>query len=210
MKRMLLLLVALSLPSVVMAQATLTLDDFNLGSEDKASGSSEMENCLLNQNNCQNSEFKSSTSFSIDDVVNLGIIDREEVKKTSQGSGAASQTASTLPSIDMEILFDYNSAELRPDQKPKLAKLSEILKGANFKDFRFLLLGHTDAKGSHDYNRVLSENRARAVADFVRSTGSIPASKVLVSGMGASKLKNLVDPFSAQNRRVQLVLVPVN
>jgi len=214
-------LLSLSLPA--MAQSTITLEDFDLGSDPapattpsrgagtELAGESDMEKCLLNQSACDNSEYKSNTSFSLDDVVNLGIVDREEVSATPPSGNDQPVTAAAdpLPSIDMEILFDYNSANLRPDQLVKIAELSRILGQDKFQNYRFLLLGHTDAKGSDEYNMALSQKRAQAVATFVTASAGLPGQRVIASGMGASKLKDSSDPYGEQNRRVQLVLVPV-
>lgn len=211
MNRFVLPVVATLIALPAFAQSTITLDEFKLDKQTSAKSSqsgaaNEMENCLLDQTGCKNSEFKSSARFSLDDVVNLGVIDREVVK-TKSVSGRK-KTAAPLPSIDLEILFDYDSADLRQDQFLKLGQLAEILKGEKFGTFRLLFLGHSDAKGDPAYNRTLSERRAQAVANFVRSVSKIAADRVFAGGLGASKLKDIDDPFGAQNRRVQLVLVP--
>ncbi len=203
----------------VHAQSTLTLDDFNLSDEKKSvadvqpsTGSSALEACLSNAGGCEDSKLKSSTEFSIDDVVNLGIIDREEVRPVavSTGSGNTAQTAQSLPSIDMEILFDYDSDAIRADQFSKLSELSNVLKSSKFANYKFAFLGHSDAKGSSAYNEDLSYRRARAVSRFIVEVANIGDSRVIARGMGASNLKDFADPFGAVNRRVQLVLIPVN
>jgi len=205
------------------AQSTLTLDDFDLGPETPVEEpanreilapqgtESDMETCLLDPTACKNDEFKSGTTFSLDDVVNLGIVDREEVAAASTTNGnTATAAVEPLPTIDMEILFDYNSADLRPDQIVKIAELARVLNQDKFEKYRFLLLGHTDAKGSAQYNLALSQERAQAVAAYVSASAGLPAERMIATGMGASKLKDANDPYGGQNRRVQLVLVPVN
>ena len=222
MKRLLLGAALAVMAGPALAQSTMTLDDLDLKPKAPTAapaatggGASEMEKCLLDQASCQNAEFKSSTSFSVDDVVNLGIIDREEVKPAALGqagmAGApgGAGTAMTLPSIDMEILFDYDSATLRPDQYAKLMQLSEILKGDKFSAFRFLFLGHSDAKGDAEYNRTLSQKRAEAVSAFVEGVSGLSGGRLAATGLGATKLKDMGDPYGAHNRRVQLVLIPV-
>jgi outer membrane protein OmpA-like peptidoglycan-associated protein len=222
MKPFAFLLIFMSLVLPAAAQSTITLEDFDLGGDSKpatsasrgasAPAETDMEKCLLDQAACSNSEFKSNTTFSLDDVVNLGIVDREEVAATPPSGDGAPVTAATdpLPTIDMEILFDYNSASLRPDQAAKITELSRILSQEKFKNYRFLLLGHTDAKGSAQYNLALSQQRAQTVAGFVTAWGGLSEERVLASGMGASKLKDQGNPYGEQNRRVQLVLLPVN
>lgn len=208
----------LSAGQMAAAQSTLTLDDFDLGGKPAAKraqaapdAAGEMEKCLLDNANCQNKEFKNSKGFSIDDVVNLGIVDREEVKPqpASTGSGSGPAKVVDLPSIDMEILFDYDSDALRPDQYSKLTELAGILKGDKFSGFRFAFLGHSDAKGEDFYNRELSRRRARSVSQFMASVSGIPGSRFVATGLGASQLKTPGDPFGAANRRVQLLLIPV-
>jgi len=203
----------------VNAQSTLTLDDFELDKSpakapvgvEKSATSSELENCLADSKKCKSSKFKSTTSFSIDDVVNLGIIDREEVKIQPASTDASSPVANIepLPSIDMEILFDYDSDTVRADQYEKLRELSSVLINARFDGFRFAFLGHSDAKGNADYNRNLSFRRAEAVSKFLSASFGLDQGRMISSGMGSSRLKTPADPFGAANRRVQLVLIPV-
>lgn len=200
------------------AQSTITLealgDDFSIDSTAPAKAASDskskLERCLLDGTDCEEGTSRASSSFSLEDVVNIGVIDHEEaaaIKSTTGNKGNNAATAS-LPSIDMEILFDYNSATIRADQYAKLAELSRTLSGERFKPFRFMFLGHTDAKGSREYNMALSSERAQAVADFVRQSGGFRSNKMLVTGAGFSRLKDQNDPYGPQNRRVQLVLIP--
>lgn len=208
-------LLAASPPSLAQE---LTLDSFDLGGEQKTDGKvqpsapeSEIETCLLDPSACQNAEYRSGSSLSIDDVVNLGVIDRENIATTQTNSTGRMEpvnTAESLPSIDMEILFDYNSASIRADQAVRLAELSAVLRGAKFNDYTLAFIGHTDAVGSATYNQTLSQRRAEAVALFVSEAGSIPLTRTSATGLGYSRLKTPSDPTGAQNRRVQLVLIP--
>lgn len=233
MHRMTMLALSLGLAAAIgleaspaFAQSTIKLEDFDLGTKKKPAGaetapaakpSSEMEKCLLDQANCTSKEFKPTTNFSLDDVVNLSVIDHELAKKAKEtaakdnvAAGKPADTAQALPSIDIEILFDYDSAEVRPDQYAKLIELAGVLKGEKFRDYRFALLGHTDAKGSPEYNENLSGRRARAVSNFIQASAGLPSGQMIATGLGARKLKDHSDPFGPQNRRVQIVLVKVN
>ena len=205
----------------VLAQSVLTLEDFDMGtdlSEDSvtapAAAATDMESCLLDQSSCANDEYRSATALSLDDVVNLGIVDHEEAPlsvSTETPSGAPAKvvsTSQTLPTIDMEILFDSGSDQVRGDQVSKLFDLSMLLKNGKFDGYRFLFLGHTDAKGDQAYNMTLSNRRAQSVANLVRGFSGLDPSRVLSSGMGESRLKDPSFPLAGFNRRVQLVLVP--
>lgn len=206
------------------AQSTITLDSFDTDEtppksaetnqiqlNSKTQNTNSMSSCLLNASNCTNKEFKSSASFSIDDVVNLGIVDRNEVKptKVSTSDSSTPSVPQTLPSIDMEILFDYDSDIVRSDQYQKLIELSNVLKESKFNNYKFAFLGHSDSKGSPQYNRTLSFKRAAAVSQFLVDATGLQSGRMLSSGMGSSRLKTPGDPFGAANRRVQLVLIPV-
>lgn len=221
----------------VSAQSTLSLDDFDLApttstSEtsnssldllDETKPASEMEACLLDQANCSNAEYRTTDSISLDDVVNLGIVDHEEVKPepasadtTTSNSTAATSVAvsqpkpqtQSLPTIDIEILFDSGKDDVRYDQEGKLRELAGILSSDQFRDYRFLFLGHTDAKGNEDFNWTLSQRRAESVARLVRIYTGLPPERVLASGMGETRLKDPNFPLAGINRRVQLVLLP--
>jgi outer membrane protein OmpA-like peptidoglycan-associated protein len=69
---------------------------------------------------------------------------------------------------------------------------------------KFLIEGHTDAKGAPDYNRKLSEQRAQSVKDLLTSKGVDVAHMVSV-GKGSSEPANKADPLAAENRRVRIV-----
>ena len=203
---------ALLLSAPSLAQE-LTLDSFDLGDDPEpvARQQNEIETCLLNPSACQNAELRSGSSLSIDDVVNLGVIDREQVAKTQtteSGQAQAVNTAQALPSIDMEILFDYNSVSIRADQAVRLAELSSVLRDPKFDNFTLAFIGHTDAVGSASYNQNLSRQRAQAVALFISQAANIPIARTSATGLGFSRLKTPSDPAGAQNRRVQLVLIP--
>ena len=113
-----------------------------------------------------------------------------------------------LPSIDLEILFAYNSDDLTPEAMGKLSSLADALRDPRLSDARLIFIGHTDGVGSAAYNMDLSRRRAEAVARFVQGTMGLPPSRIRAEGVGFSRLKNSFDPAAAQNRRVQLVLVP--
>tara|TARA_R110002049_G_scaffold142277_2_gene304134 strand:+ start:11009 stop:11668 length:660 start_codon:yes stop_codon:yes gene_type:complete len=192
----------------------LTLESFDLGGDSApaaTAANSDIETCLLDPAACNNSELRSGASLSIDDVVNLGVIDREKVATTTTSTtGQAQQvnTAQALPSIDMEILFDYNSAGIRGDQAQRLAELSTVLRDPRFANYTLAFIGHTDAVGSDAYNRDLSQRRAQEVAYFVSQAAGIPLARTSATGLGFARLKTPSDPAGPQNRRVQLVLIP--
>ncbi len=207
------------------AQSTIDMDEFDLVpntssttanvAAPKAETASEMEACLLDQAQCSNSEFRSGTAISMDDVVNLQIVKHDDASGSDQSgqatlSSSSSSVPSTqpLPTIDIEILFDSGSDRFRTDQENKLRDLAMMLGSERFDGYRFLFLGHTDAKGDEAFNLSLSQRRAESVAQTVRFFTGLSPHRVLASGLGETKLKTPYDPLGGINRRVQLVLLP--
>lgn len=103
--------------------------------------------------------------------------------------------------INVRISFDFDSAVLRPDEKPKLATLCTAMKAVDVDLFR--IVGHTDASGSDAYNEKLSLLRAQEVRRFLMDDCGIDASRLEAVGMGKRFLYNTEDPKAEENRRVE-------
>ena len=117
---------------------------------------------------------------------------------------ALAAAATPRPSLSLLIQFDFNSARVRPESQQSLATLSEALQSSELMNSRFAVEGHTDAKGDADYNQKLSEARAQAVRDFLKTRG-VDQDRLVVAGKGATDLANSDQPFAAENRRVRIV-----
>jgi outer membrane protein OmpA-like peptidoglycan-associated protein len=125
----------------------------------------------------------------------LTVTERARVERVSQDK----------PSIDLEILFGYDSATPTREARETLASLGEALNDSELKGSTFLIAGHTDAKGSASYNQKLSQRRAEAVKKVLVSEFKIPADSLLTAGYGKDRLKDPANPLAAENRRVQVV-----
>ncbi len=112
-----------------------------------------------------------------------------------------------LPTVDLEVFFEYDSAEITPEAKPTLAKLGQALSSDQLKGPMFLVAGHTDAQGSADYNLGLSNARANSVRAFLVEEFKIAPGQLVALGFGEEQLKNADDPSAGENRRVQVVNV---
>jgi len=110
-----------------------------------------------------------------------------------------------LPAIDLEVFFDFDSAEITPEALPILKKLGAALSDEKLKGSVFLVAGHTDAKGSDAYNLALSDSRAKSVAGFLIENFHLDPKQLVALGFGEEKLKNPENPLAAENRRVQVV-----
>lgn len=110
--------------------------------------------------------------------------------------------------IDLEIYFDYNSARIDPEAEPQLNQLGEALRSPRLRNATVVLGGHTDAKGSQNYNEGLSDRRAEAVKRYLIEKLNIPAENLTTAGYGKRHLKNQDDPLAPENRRVQILNTP--
>jgi outer membrane protein OmpA-like peptidoglycan-associated protein len=109
------------------------------------------------------------------------------------------------PSIDLEIQFDYKSAEVTAKAATLLDTLGRALSDARLADDSFLIAGHTDAKGGAAYNLELSQRRAESVRRFLIANFKIEPGRLIAKGYGLQQLKTPGDPLAAVNRRVQIV-----
>jgi outer membrane protein OmpA-like peptidoglycan-associated protein len=115
------------------------------------------------------------------------------------------EIAKEKPSIDLEITFDYNSANISQKALPAVAALGKALTNPELKGTTFVLAGHTDATGGDSYNQELSERRADAIKKYLMEKYGIAAADLVTVGYGKTKLKNAGAPTAEENRRVQIV-----
>ena len=134
-----------------------------------------------------------------------------EMNRLTEALGRIAETRRTALGLVMSLddgylKFDFDRAELRPESREILSRIAGILFTAE--EFVITVSGHTDARGSAEYNQALSKRRAQAVADYLIATG-LSADLFTVQGLGKSQL---LDPRNteeahANNRRVELGLV---
>ncbi|WP_407186667.1 OmpA family protein [Bradyrhizobium centrosematis] len=113
--------------------------------------------------------------------------------------------AKDKPNIDLEITFDYNSANISAKSMPSVQALGRALTSPDLKGSTFVVAGHTDAAGGEAYNQDLSERRADAIKRYLVDKYSISATDLVTVGYGKSKLKDPSQPLAEVNRRVQVV-----
>jgi outer membrane protein OmpA-like peptidoglycan-associated protein len=115
------------------------------------------------------------------------------------------EIASTKPNIDLDIQFDYNSAEISKTSMPAVQELGKALSNASLKGSTFVVAGHTDAIGSEGYNQDLSERRADTIKRYLTEKYGIVGTDLVTVGYGKSKPKDPNAPMDPINRRVQVV-----
>jgi outer membrane protein OmpA-like peptidoglycan-associated protein len=109
------------------------------------------------------------------------------------------------PKIDLEINFDYNSADISSKSLPAVQTLGRALTNPDLKGSTFVVAGHTDAAGGEAYNQELSERRADSIKKYLVDKYGIVGTDLVTVGYGKSKLKDPANPLAEVNRRVQVV-----
>lgn len=101
-----------------------------------------------------------------------------------------------------KIYFDFDSIIIRPESRGQLSQLLDLLLDQPL--LRIVLRGHTDDRGTAQYNQGLSERRARAVMDWLARNG-IERSRLSFTGHGESKpiASGRDEGSRALNRRVE-------
>ena len=110
----------------------------------------------------------------------------------------------TLPE---DILFATDSFQVAPALRADIVALADNLRA--YPASTVQILGHTDSDGDAAYNQTLSERRADAVTDILIGAG-VPAGRLQSIGRGESQpvASNLTEAGKAQNRRVDIVILP--
>lgn len=106
--------------------------------------------------------------------------------------------------VDLNIPFEVNSSELKPEARRQLDHLVDALLRDTLKEFRFQVAGHTDASGTAEYNLDLSERRAQTVMQYLVEHGVSPDRLVAV-GYGEEKPLHGGNPEHSDNRRVEII-----
>ncbi len=103
------------------------------------------------------------------------------------------------------VFFDFDKSTLKPESKGELQRVADFL--TKNPKVSVELGGHTDAKGSGEYNQKLSESRAKVVVDYLISLG-IDADRMSYKGYGKDRpiADNNTDVGRALNRRTEIII----
>jgi len=108
-------------------------------------------------------------------------------------------------SLSTDSMFDFGSAEIKPDAAPALQKLADVI--SRHDNMIVQVLGHTDSSGSAEYNLQLSELRAKVVADYLVDLG-LPEERTWSRGRGDrdTRLEEATRGKPELKRRVEIYL----
>lgn len=138
-------------------------------------------------------------------IVRLTVSDHQgESDTTSQVIAIAQSIVIPQPA---NVLFEFDSADLRADAIAKLGEVVQAMKQQPALEAD--VVGHADAQGSESYNLALSQRRAQAVSDYLATSG-VASSRLNVKWRGESEpaFPNTTDEFRALNRRVEVTVRP--
>jgi outer membrane protein OmpA-like peptidoglycan-associated protein len=124
---------------------------------------------------------------------------------TQMASNSATPKAAPSRSIagNLLISFHLGSAELNEQDKANLKAFALGLQDPRLSNRRFEIAGHTDASGTQEHNRTLSQARAESVKAYLESQG-IDGERLTAKGYGSDQLSDPANPTGAVNRRVEV------
>jgi outer membrane protein OmpA-like peptidoglycan-associated protein len=109
--------------------------------------------------------------------------------------------------MTITVNFDFDKATIRKADIAELKKAIDFVK--KYPGAKVKLEGHTDWKGTEQYNQVLSEKRAEATKAYLVSKGNIDSARISTIGYGETKpvASNKTDEGRFQNRRVEVLIM---
>lgn len=129
----------------------------------------------------------------------------ERLEDRLERLGAKVTETEVVIQLPGSILFDFDSANIRPDAHRALTDVTQVIKAYASRPAR--VEGHTDSVASDEYNQSLSERRAKSVADWLATNG-VERARLAVTGYGEKKpvATNETAAGRQLNRRVEVVI----
>lgn len=131
------------------------------------------------------------------------LLDKQAEELRQKNINATRTTNGILVQLKNELLFEVNSAELKPSAVQHLGELASVL--VKYPDDHIEVVGFTDSSGPEAYNQDLSQRRAEAVRRVLIERG-IPEKQAMSVGLGEAQpvASNDTSAGRARNRRVEL------
>ena len=122
--------------------------------------------------------------------------------------GVVNTGSSLVVTMPQDILFATDSAELSGPLRSDLGVLAQHLN--RYPESNVQVIGHTDNTGSASYNLNLSRQRAATVANTLIANG-VSSGRITAIGRGEDDpvASNLTPEGRAENRRVEIVIIPI-
>ena len=129
----------------------------------------------------------------------------EDIKTSIPGAKVERVEEGIKVEFNEKILFSFSKSDLSDAAKTNLRNLVTVLN--KYPNTNIEVQGHTDSRGTDEYNMGLSVRRATAVADYLKLQG-VSASRITTKGFGESApaYSNDTVEGQAQNRRVEFLI----
>jgi OOP family OmpA-OmpF porin len=114
-----------------------------------------------------------------------------------------------LPQFNFEVLFDPDSARIRPQSYQTIGRIADGLSDPKLLPYTFLVIDHTEATGRRDANLTLSQRRADSIREVLAGTFKISAKRLQALGLGEEQLQDSSRPASPANVRAQIATIGV-
>ena len=110
------------------------------------------------------------------------------------------------PSVKLPyVTFKFGSSEFTDDARRQLNELGKALGMPAFHNTKFIIGGHTDARGSESYNKMLSVRRAEAVVAYLAERFGLGAHLLVPVGWGESRLIPGISSDDWRQRRAEII-----
>lgn len=135
---------------------------------------------------------------------------RLQTEDTLSELGARREGERIIVSLSGDVLFDFDKSAIRADARPVLSKLASVLQA--MPDVPVTIVGHTDSRGSDDYNQRLSQDRADSVEAWLADLGVASSFTAEGRGESAPVAPNMREDGSdnaegrQKNRRVEFII----
>ncbi|MGD8858922.1 MAG: OmpA family protein [Myxococcales bacterium] len=137
--------------------------------------------------------------------------EREAMQKLAQAAAVnvKEEKRGTVIVLPGSVLFPSGKYQLTGAAQQKLTLVAGTL-APQAENHDIVVEGHTDSRGSRDYNMTLSQNRAQAVMNYLVSRG-VPAEAITAVGVGPDRpiADNSTRQGRAENRRVEIIVKPM-
>lgn len=136
-----------------------------------------------------------------------------ELKEVTAGTGVdvteVDNGQAILVNLPDGVTFDFNSTAIKPQFRATLDQIALSLQ--QYPNSLVDVYGHTDSTGSDAYNQTLSENRARAVGNYLSMRG-VSATRLRTMGFGETQpvATNATEEGRSRNRRVEIKIIPIS
>jgi OOP family OmpA-OmpF porin len=121
--------------------------------------------------------------------------------------------ARVIDRLTIHVNFDFDKSYIRQADEAELKKAIDFVR--KYPDAEVKLEGHTDSKGTEEYNQELSESRAEAVRQYLIKEGAVD--KAMISATGYGELRPIAPNTTqdgkdnpegrAENRRVEVLII---